>query len=97
MAQAYLVRNSEKSFVIVKTLADAEEYILSLSEEAVYRNYLREVYSDDFSHKEYIAEQKALMRAHNKRYAWNPSYTLYGFILHWDCDDYHIDEVEVLE
>lgn len=86
----YVIGHEEQCLFICKTLADAEEIILSIAEENVYENWYldncaniwwRNSYTDP---AEYIANNG---KNYQKISAW--AWALYSF-----SSDYWIDEVE---
>lgn len=84
MSTKFVICYEESCLAIVATRADAEEYILSLAEEAIYEDYLAEMLCyDEMSHEEYMAEQMFLFQERNDSYHWRPMQTLYGYLL--DC------------
>lgn len=82
----YIVLQDDEVVVIVKSRADAEEFVFSLCEEHAYENYIYEVTADDgLTHEEYVEQTTA----ERDNYRWNNYTTLYGYLL--DCAaDYYI-------
>lgn len=76
----YIVLQDDEAVVIVKDLADAEEFVFSLCEEHAYENYVYELMADGgLTHEGYV-EQTTTER---DNYRWNNYTTLYGYLL--DC------------
>lgn len=82
----YIVLQDDEAVVIVKDLADAEEFVFSLCEEHAYENYVYELMADGgLTHEEYVEQTTA----ERDNYRWNKYTTLYGYLL--DCAaDYYI-------
>lgn len=98
----YLVGCDDVIEVIVNTKADAEEYVLSLAEEEAYENYLTEVYyyyKDLKSFSEEWTEQMIATNDYRKQYPFpiRSFSTLYGFLLNYHGEYYHITEASALE
>lgn len=92
----YLVGYEETPDLVVGTRADAEEYILSLVEEAAYEDYVADVLYYDMTTAEHIEDKTRWMDRANG-FRSRPWQTLYGFLLNYHGDDYWISEVGVLE
>lgn len=81
----YVILQDDEVVVIVKDLADAEEFIFSLCEEQAYENYVYELMADDgLTHEEYVEQTTA--ERDNCR--WNKCTTLYGYLLDYTADYY---------
>ena len=90
----YVIGHEEQCLFICKTLTDAEEIILSIAEESVYKNWYIDNCTDIWLEKrpyktpaEYIAKNG---ENYQKVSAW--AWALYSF-----SSGYWIDEVEELE
>lgn len=84
----YIVLQDDEVVVIVKDLADAEEFVFSLCEECAYLNYVYELTAGGLTHEEYVEQTTA--ERDNCR--WNKYTTLYGYLL--DCvADYYIAQM----
>ena len=80
----HVVLQDDEIIVIVKDLADAEEFVFSLCEESAYWNYVYELTAWGLTHEEYVAQTTA--ERDNCR--WNKYTTLYGYLLSCVADYY---------
>lgn len=90
----YLIGYEESPELVVGTRADAEEYILSLAEEAAYEDYVADILYYDMTIAEHLKDKARWMEKANdfRRQPWQ---TLYGFLLDQN-GDYWITEVKEL-
>jgi len=97
----YVVYYQDYDFTQIKTtcdtLADAEEYILTIMEETEYEDYLYRCvqYRDYSSIEEYLKCRRSAMEYHNSMLNDEGYKTLEGYDLTMDSREYYIAEVEV--
>lgn len=97
----YVVYYQDYDYTEIKTacdtLADAEEYVLTIMEETEYEDYLFRCvqYRDYFSLEEYLKCRRGAMEYHNCLLPNEGYKTLEGFDLLMESREYYIKAVEV--